>query len=622
MNKYFVLIILSAIGLASAAVADTPFTTFNFPVTGQSATRTMPNRLVDVHNVKDCGATGDGVTNDAPAIQACIDWNVATVTTTTSSAAGTNTITVSSVPSIVTTSGGFSVVDTSRPAVIPSGTTITNIAGNVLTLSNNITGNGVANGDTIVFSPYHRGEIFFPAGTYNVSTTGIKLESVLSIIMRGVGASTIITGSPSGSGTSCCYVIDRSPSYNPVQGPIVIEKMRVVSGNASTYGAIRVGSSINVAVRDLVVEGFRGLNLTQGTTVATATVNAGGSGYVAGEVITLTGGTANRQPKLTVTTVSAGAVTGVTITDNGDYTAFPSSTNTPTGVAQGSSTGSGTGATFNLFIGGASQSVVAENIAFGGFGNTAGSVGVIVGANGRVSAVDSTGGAYTGIAAFGVGVVIEANRLEVLETGIALGVNEIGYNMSLNGFSVISGSFESNCTAIDFLGGTGSGIVTGTLIHGFENANARCTGSDPQYGIRVRSDNAQRILFVGNTLGGQMAVASIAIANPAANRNYQTWMNNGVGNASTLGGVAWSMPTVASQAQWFNDSNPAALFTYANLPTGGNVTEGDEYMISDALAANCADGSCSTFATNVTGGGGALHRKVRWNGSNWTLVGR
>jgi lysophospholipase L1-like esterase len=72
-------------------------------------------------------------------------------------------------------------------------------------------------------------------------------------------------------------------------------------------------------------------------------VAAGGSGYVVGEEITVTGGTAVLQAILRVATVSGGAVTSATVIRGGIYSANPSNP-----VAQGSASASGTGATFNL----------------------------------------------------------------------------------------------------------------------------------------------------------------------------------------------------------------------------------------------------------------------------------
>jgi hypothetical protein len=74
-------------------------------------------------------------------------------------------------------------------------------------------------------------------------------------------------------------------------------------------------------------------------------VAAGGSGYAVGEIITLTGGTFTVAAQLEVLTLSTTAVATVRIYNAGVYTVDPTDP-----VAQGSSDGSGTGATFNLTL--------------------------------------------------------------------------------------------------------------------------------------------------------------------------------------------------------------------------------------------------------------------------------
>jgi hypothetical protein len=56
------------IGINSAANADQNFTSFTYPVTGGSVSRTTPDRFADVVNVKEYGATGNGITDDRAAI--------------------------------------------------------------------------------------------------------------------------------------------------------------------------------------------------------------------------------------------------------------------------------------------------------------------------------------------------------------------------------------------------------------------------------------------------------------------------------------------------------------------------------------------------------------------------
>jgi hypothetical protein len=52
-------------------------------------------------------------------------------------------------------------------------------------------------------------------------------------------------------------------------------------------------------------------------------------------------------------------------------------------------------------------------------------------------------------------------------------------------------------------------------------------------------------------------------------------------------------------------------YTYANLPSGSDLQEGDEFDISD--------GSTSTIGATATGSG-ANRIKVRWNGTNWICL--
>lgn len=75
--------------------------------------------------------------------------------------------------------------------------------------------------------------------------------------------------------------------------------------------------------------------------VASAAVSAGGSNYAVGDTITETGGTFVTPTVYTVATLSGSAVATVTVTVPGIYTVKPSSP-----VAQGSTSGVGTGATF------------------------------------------------------------------------------------------------------------------------------------------------------------------------------------------------------------------------------------------------------------------------------------
>lgn len=88
-----------------------------------------------------------------------------------------------------------------------------------------------------------------------------------------------------------------------------------------------------------------------------SSIVSAGSGYTVGDTITLSGGLGYfwqsvTPAVLTVTSVSGGAVTGVSVTTPGFYNVLPSGT-----VSQASSSGAGTGATFRLKEKGAATTV-------------------------------------------------------------------------------------------------------------------------------------------------------------------------------------------------------------------------------------------------------------------------
>jgi subtilisin-like proprotein convertase family protein len=101
------------------------------------------------------------------------------------------------------------------------------------------------------------------------------------------------------------------------------------------------------------------LAFTTETGVATAAVNAGGSGYAVGDFINISGGIFHSVATLGVTSVGpGGAITGVSIFNPGNYIVPPTNP-----VAQASTTGTGSGANFNLTFGSLSA---AGNLQWGG----------------------------------------------------------------------------------------------------------------------------------------------------------------------------------------------------------------------------------------------------------------
>lgn len=108
------------------------------------------------------------------------------------------------------------------------------------------------------------------------------------------------------------------------------------------------------------------------SSVQTAVVNAGGTGYAVNDILTVAGGTSSTAATIIVTSVAAGVIDGVRVAQGGLYSADPSLTaNAVTG-------GGGSSATIDLTMGGQwrverrSQEAVSATIQAGGTGYTVG----------------------------------------------------------------------------------------------------------------------------------------------------------------------------------------------------------------------------------------------------------
>ncbi len=94
------------------------------------------------------------------------------------------------------------------------------------------------------------------------------------------------------------------------------------------------------------------------TGLATVSVTAGGTGYAVGDIVKLSGGTSVFGASVRVTTVNAGAITGVAINEPGIYTAAPTAPFASTG-------GAGTGATFGGTFTAAAATSVSSKLSVG-----------------------------------------------------------------------------------------------------------------------------------------------------------------------------------------------------------------------------------------------------------------
>ena len=171
-----------------------------------------------------------------------------------------------------------------------------------------------------------------------------------SLFGIGVTNETVITGLGTGTGGVGTYTINISQT----------EPSEIF--NSATVGAVFTGSISGTTLTVSAVSSgtlypgqtIQGTGITAGTiitaygggTVLSTSIASGGTGYAVNDTITVQGGVYGTTPATyTVSSVAAGVVTGLTITNSGNYTSNPTSPVTT------STSGSGTGLTLNLTFG-------------------------------------------------------------------------------------------------------------------------------------------------------------------------------------------------------------------------------------------------------------------------------
>ena len=198
-----------------------------------------------------------------------------------------------------------------------------------------------------------------------------------AVTVTGTPQLTVANGNQSGDGDGN-YTLD----YTATGSTPNVKRFTKASQTVSTGDVLTVGGSGTIALNGGTIKDTSGDRVgsiaggtvtTGGTTFPTATIDntsvenlsnasigavtakvasvavaAGGSGHAVGDVLTIANsfGTGTNAT-FTVASVNSGAVTGLTITNDGAYTALASGV---TGIATQSTTGSGSGATFNVTL--------------------------------------------------------------------------------------------------------------------------------------------------------------------------------------------------------------------------------------------------------------------------------
>jgi hypothetical protein len=272
------------------------------------------------------------------------------------------------------------------------------------------------------------------------------------------------------------------------------------------------------------------------------------------------------------------------------------------------------GVTTEDSAGNSSQNVFFENCKFSGSNNSPYTAnGVVIGGSGVIAGCDfvATG---VGVRAYGKGLHVCGCRAENTNTAFLFGMDSADADQGASGFSLTSFSSEGNGTGV-YLQGTCSGFLIGPggqQGHDASNSGYPLGVQASQYGLRLGPNCSAGL--IQNWSGGSVAeVAAISIADASARANV--FFLNCSASQSGGGGVAWELPSNAYTA-FFQYCNQQPVWTFSQLPTGGDVLEGDEFNISDGTNGLAWGDTATNTGTHTT------HYLVRWNGSNYTVVGK
>lgn len=255
--------------------------------------------------------------------------------------------------------------------------------------------------------------------------------------------------------------------------------------------------------------------------------------------------------------------------------------------------------------GNSSQNILLESCKIGA--NGTGSRGLIIGGGGAMYGCDFVG-SEIGVLAYGNGFYMAGNRIEDCITGYQLGLDSAGNSVGMSAFT-LSGSTEGNVTGIDMAGPCVGGFIGPMSCLGHITSGPS-ENIPTDYGLRIRADCAQSCVFYNVVPNSYFGIAAVSIAN-ATSRANNVFISSDP-SVGFGGGAVWVLPTNAYTMK-FVQCNTQPVWTFAQLPTGGNALEGDEFNISDS----------NTAVWGATAAGGGSNRvMVRNNGTNYTVVGK
>jgi len=446
-----------------------------------------------------------------------------------------------------------------------------------------------------------RGRIHFPLGSYQTNAPiTFNYDGDLSINFTGdIGS--VIFGNFNG------YIFDRNIA--PVTVTISIASPGVIS--ETSHGRLADGQ-VRFATTGALPTGLvAGVIYYVKTVLSSSTYTV--SATAGGTAIVTTGSQSGTQTRLPNNT-SGGRIFERLIIQNGHASGG--------GVRIGATTGAAfRDCLISAFIcvttedavGVSSQNVFFQDCTMSNGGAVSGSHFIIIGGGGSIEGC-TLSGADTAVRAYGSGLSITGCRSERCNTSYLFGVDSGDNPVGCSGFSIMSCSTEGCWTSYHLAGPcNGFAIVgVGALGHDAGNSGVVPGIMGSQYGLRIDADCASNGVIQSCTFGGDFqAIAGLSFAGATSRGNVVVRETNAISNNG--GGVGWIFPSNAYTAQFFNN-NESPLWTFSQLPSGGNVLEGDEYDLTDA--------NSTTWGANVTAGSSSGRVRVRYNGTNWTVMGK
>lgn len=451
----------------------------------------------------------------------------------------------------------------------------------------------------------NRGVILFPPGTYRVSRP--VLVSGDSFILRGAGSASTIVGN------FADYVLKRSdPSYGTSPGS-VIEKLTVINEHA-TGGGIRMGVTVCGAIRDCVVTANQGISSTaedDNTTDTSLDFSVENCTVVAGANVAGSNGFMSVADGVYLNCRAIGFETGMRLW-----------------AGQGC---------MNIF-----GCYFERNIVGLGFGAPDGSNGgtgsiTVAGShfknNGSAISFGPTTGAGGG--SF-FGIHIEASESVTVgggrpQYGIYVGDGFCGG--SLFAGITVTGQFEQYGMYV--ASHAGSPAPTSNVFMGVKSANTSTHGGlawlvpSTGYTAKFIECNCPAPVYTMDKL--PTSISSF---------NSLTW-SGGTATAvlaldvNALIGIPQPITVKGVTPSGYNGSFTATVIsgdtlTYSVADPGGsgsggtivvNRTQGGHPAAYEGDGYDVSDSDVSSWGGNPVGGG-VTHAKVRWNGSDWSVVGK